>query len=48
MREMENIVVYLADGKISKELLLKIVTSLVNESEFEETLKLEIINSIKI
>jgi len=48
IKEMENIVVLLADGKISKELLLKIVNSLINEPEYEESLKLEIINAINI
>lgn len=44
---MENIVVLLAEGKITKELLLKIILSLLNESEFEESLKLEIIHAIQ-
>lgn len=42
--EMENIVVWLAEGKISKELLTKLVTSITeNEDEYSEDLKYELI-----
>lgn len=44
--EMENISYHLAAGKISKELLQKIIKSLLNEIEFTESLKLEIFTSI--
>ncbi|MDO5055690.1 MAG: type II toxin-antitoxin system death-on-curing family toxin [Pasteurella oralis] len=45
--EMENIVVWLAESKISKELLFKLISSIVdNEDEYSETLKYELICSI--
>lgn len=44
--EMENISYHLAAGKISKELLQKIINSLLNEIDFSESLKLEIFMSI--
>jgi len=47
VQEMENIVVWLAEGKISKELLLKIVTSFIMEDEFSEELKLELFEAVK-
>ncbi len=47
VQEMENIVVWLAEGKISKALLLKIVTSLIMDDEFSEELKLELFEAIK-
>lgn len=46
LREMENIAVYVADNKIKKDLLQKIITSLVYEDDYSEELKLEIYNSI--
>lgn len=46
IRELENIIVWVAENKISKELLLRIVTSIIYEDEYSEELKLEIINSI--
>jgi len=47
IKGMENIAVSLANNKISKELLRKIITSIINEPEFSELLKLEIINATK-
>ncbi len=44
--EMENIVVWLAENKISKELLLKLVTSLIMDDEYSEELKLELIGAV--
>ena len=44
--EMENIVVWLAENKISKELLLKLVTSLIMDDEYPEELKLELIDAV--
>lgn len=41
VQEMENIVVWLAEGKISKELLLKLITSIIMDDDYPETLKLE-------
>lgn len=46
VQEMENIVVWLAEGKISKDLLLRIVTSLILEEELSEALKLELFESV--
>ena len=46
LREMENITVYVADNKIKKDLLQKIITSLIYEDDYSEELKLEIYNSI--
>lgn len=45
---MENIVVWLAEGKVSKELLQKLITSLIVEDEYPEELKLELLESIEI
>lgn len=44
--EMENIAVLVADDLISKDLLNEILTSILNENEFEEELKLKIIASL--
>ena len=48
VQEMENIVVWLAEGRISKELLLKILTSLIMEDEFSEELKLELLEAVNM
>jgi death on curing protein len=44
--EMENVAVEVADNLISKELLKEIIVSLLSETEFSESLKLEIINAL--
>lgn len=44
--EMENIAVSVADNKISKNLLSKIITSLLFEIEYSESLKLEIYEAL--
>jgi death-on-curing protein len=44
--EMENIVVWLAEGKIDDDLLLDIVKSIINEDEFNEFIKLRLFESI--
>ena len=44
--EMENISYHLAAGKISKELLSEIITSIIYDLDYSEQLKLKIINSI--
>lgn len=44
--EMENIVVWLAENKISKELLLKLVTSLIMDDEYSEDLKLTLLEAV--
>lgn len=46
IKEMENISYHLAKGTISKELLLRIITSVLNDDIDEESLKLEIFNAI--
>lgn len=46
--KMENIVVWLAESKISKELLRKIIYSILNnEEDYDETLKYELWNAIQ-
>jgi len=40
--EMENIAVWLAEGKISKDLLEEIIESLIYEEDYSEELKLKI------
>ena len=45
---MENIVVWLAEGKIKDELLLDIVTSIIEEDEFNESIKLRIFEAVWI
>lgn len=42
---MENIVVWLAEGKINKDLLGEIVMSLIEEDDYSESLKLKIIEA---
>ena len=42
MIEMENIVVWLAEGKINDNLLLDIVESIIEDNEFSESIKLRI------
>ncbi|MEY4504516.1 MAG: hypothetical protein RL154_811 [Pseudomonadota bacterium] len=42
VQKMENIAVSIADNLISKDLLQKIITSLIYEAEYSEELKLEI------
>lgn len=47
--EMENIVVWLAENKISKDLLRKLIVSILeNEDEYSESLKYELIRSLDI
>jgi death-on-curing protein len=41
--EMENIAVAVADNIIDKDLLIEIITSLLNEEEYNEELKLKLI-----
>jgi hypothetical protein len=44
---MENIVVWLAESKITKELLLKLVTSIIeNEDDYSDEIKYELILAI--
>jgi len=44
--EMENIAVYVADNKISKDLLREIIWSILIEDTFNEELKLKIIDAL--
>ncbi|WP_324170775.1 Fic family protein [Sulfurimonas sp.] len=44
--EMENIVVWLAEGKINDDLLLKIIKFIVDDNEFDESLKIEIFEAV--
>jgi death-on-curing protein len=44
--ELENIAVAVADNIIDKELLLEIITSIINESDYNEGLKLKVINAL--
>ncbi|ADO83841.1 type II toxin-antitoxin system death-on-curing family toxin [Ilyobacter polytropus] len=46
IRDMENISYHVASGKIDKELLEEIITSMINEVDFSEELKLKIFNAI--
>ncbi|MBN8832981.1 MAG: death-on-curing protein [Niastella sp. SCN 39-18] len=43
--EMENFVVDIADNRIDKDLLHKIIYSIIYEDDFSEQLKLEIVNA---
>lgn len=47
VQEMEEIVVWVAEGKIDDELLLDIVRSIINDDEFNESLKLRIVESVE-
>jgi death-on-curing protein len=47
IREMENISYHLAAGEIDKPLLLEIITSIINEPDFSEELKLKILNCVQ-
>lgn len=44
--EMENIAVTVADNIIDKDLLFEIIFSLINDEDYNETLKLKIVNSL--
>lgn len=44
--EMENIVVWLAESKISKNLLLRLITSIIMDDDYSEELKLELIEAV--
>jgi death-on-curing protein len=44
--EMENIAVTVADNIITKELLQEIISSIINEEEYSEELKLKIIHAL--
>ncbi|CAA6798966.1 MAG: Toxin (Filamentation induced by cAMP protein, mobile mystery protein B) of toxin-antitoxin module, Fic superfamily [uncultured Sulfurovum sp.] len=44
--EMENIAVYVADNKINKDLLFRIITSILTEDDYSEGLKIELIDAL--
>lgn len=44
--ELENIVVYVAENHISKDLLKEIISSLIYEGELSESVKLSLLNAI--
>ena len=46
IREMENVSIHVASGKIGKNLLRKIIESLIYEDDYSEGLKLEIFEAI--
>ncbi|CAH1525975.1 Death-on-curing protein [Vibrio owensii] len=43
--EMENIVVWVAENKIEKELLQEIITSIIMDDDYSEALKLKIVTA---
>lgn len=45
-REMENLVVWVAEGRIGKPLLQRLVTCLCNADDYPEELKLELIDAL--
>lgn len=45
-QRMENIVVWVAEGLITKELLQKLITSILIDDEFSESLKLELLEAV--
>jgi death-on-curing protein len=44
--EMENVVVWVAEGVVSKELLEKLIVSVVMDDEYPESLKIELLNAV--
>ncbi|MBK8807224.1 MAG: type II toxin-antitoxin system death-on-curing family toxin [Bacteroidales bacterium] len=46
--EMENIAVTVADNIIEKKLLSEIIVSLINEEDYNEQLKLKILNALQL
>lgn len=46
MMRMENIVVWVAEGKIDKSLLEEMICSLIEEVDYSESLKLKIIEAV--
>lgn len=47
LREMENISYHLAAGRIDKDFLKEIISSIINENELHEEIKLELLNRIR-
>ena len=48
INEMENIVVWVADNVIDKDLLHKLISSIIYEDEYSEALKLELYQALQI
>jgi death-on-curing protein len=46
IQEMENISYHLAAGKIDKDFLKEIITSIISETDYSEDLKLRLLNAI--
>ena len=46
VREMENIVVWIAECKIDKNLLRSLIESLIYEDDYDEELKLRLFSAI--
>ena len=46
IQEMENISYHRAAGKIDKEFLIEIITSIISEPDYSEDLKLRLLNAI--
>lgn len=46
--EMENIAVAVADNLIDKDLLFDIIDSLINDEEYDEELKIRILNALDV
>lgn len=47
VKEMENIVVWVADNVIDKDLLHQIISSVIYEDEYSETIKLAIVEAVE-
>lgn len=47
MLEMENIVVWVADNKIPKALLQKLITSIIVDDDYPEALKAELLEALR-
>lgn len=48
VQEMENIVVWLAEGKIKDDLLLDIIISIIEEDDYSESLKFRIFEAVYV
>jgi death on curing protein len=48
VKEMENIVVWLAEGKIDKDLLGALIESLIYEDDYNEALKLRLLLAVSV
>lgn len=46
IKNIENFAIYVADDKIEKDFLLEIITSILNQDDFSEELKIKIFNKL--